>query len=169
MLACLVEGPSEERDRIGLRSALVPELAQIVEINGDLVTIDLNEEFSSLRAHRTTARAGADHVLRWRSCQSIDEVRFLVAGQAASVPRGDGSSTDRPVSPDDYSRARADLTQLSDGSARSGKRHAFFRYTTVTRPFQHGRVDWLSPTTSRCPAGMAGSTKRPDDHMRLSV
>ena len=52
-------------------------------------------------ARRAAAIVGASGVLSW-PLPSIDDVRFLVAGQQASVPRGDGSSTDRPVTPADY-------------------------------------------------------------------
>ena len=101
VLARLVEGPSEAESEAGLRSALVPELAQIVDIVGDVVTIDLNEEFSSL-APTEQRLALAQITFSLSQLPAIGEIRFLVAGQAASVPRGDGSSTDRPVTPSDY-------------------------------------------------------------------
>jgi len=101
VLARLAQGPTDAETNDGLRSALVPELAQIVNDTSDLVTIDLNEEFSSL-APTEQRLALAQITYSLAQLPGIDEIRFLVGGQAASVPRGDGSSTDRPVGPNDY-------------------------------------------------------------------
>jgi spore germination protein GerM len=101
VLVLLSAGPSDSESDQGMRSALVPELAAIVDIIGDVVTIDLNEEFSSLSpTEQRLALAQITYALT--QLPPIDQVRFLVAGQAASVPRGDGSSTDGPVDQSDY-------------------------------------------------------------------
>lgn len=101
VLALLAQGPSQSETDAGLRTALVPNLAKIVETDGDLITIDLDGEFSAL-APTEQRLALAQITFAMTQLQAISRVRFLVAGQPASVPRGDGSSTDAPVSPDDY-------------------------------------------------------------------
>ena len=102
VLALLAQGPSQEETSAGLRTALVPDLAEIVAIDGELITIDLDGEFSSL-VPTEQRLALAQITFAMTQLAAISNVRFLVAGQPASVPRGDGSSTDGPVSPDDYS------------------------------------------------------------------
>lgn len=102
VLALLTLGPSQAETEAGLRTALVPDLADIVDIDGDLITIDLDGEFNSL-APTEQRLALAQITFAMTQLQAISRVRFLVAGLPASVPRGDGSSTDAPVSPDDYS------------------------------------------------------------------
>ena len=102
VLGLLAQGPSPAETAAGLRTALVPELAVIVSIEGDLITIDLDGEFSAL-APTEQRLALAQITFAMTQLDAIDMVGFLVAGQPASVPRGDGSSTDQPVSPTDYS------------------------------------------------------------------
>ena len=101
VLALLAQGPSQDETDAGLRTALVPDLAEIVAIDGELITIDLDGEFSSL-VPTEQRLALAQITFAMTQLAAISNVRFLVAGQPASVPRGDGSSTDGPVSPDDY-------------------------------------------------------------------
>jgi len=102
VLALLAQGPSQDETDAGLRTALVPDLAEIVDIDGELITIDLDGEFSSL-VPTEQRLALAQITFAMTQLEAISNVRFLVAGQPASVPRGDGSSTDGPVNPDDYS------------------------------------------------------------------
>lgn len=101
VLALLSEGPSQTETDAGLRTALVPDLAEIVETDGELITIDLDVEFNAL-APTEQRLALAQITFAMTQLAAISSVRFLVAGQSASVPRGDGSSTDGPVSPEDY-------------------------------------------------------------------
>jgi spore germination protein GerM len=101
VLALLANGPSQAETDAGLRTALVPDLAQIIEIDGELITIDLDGEFNAL-APTEQRLALAQITYAMTQLAAISKVKFLVAGQPASVPRGDGSSTDGPVSPDDY-------------------------------------------------------------------
>lgn len=101
VLALLARGPSQAETDAGLRTALVPDLADIVEIDGDLITINLDVEFNAL-APTEQRLALAQITFAMTQLQAISRVRFLVGGQPASVPRGDGSSTDAPVSPADY-------------------------------------------------------------------
>jgi spore germination protein GerM len=84
-----------------LRTALVPDLTQIIAVDGELVTIDLDAEFNAL-APTEQRLALAQITFAMTQIAAINRVKFLVAGQPASVPRGDGSSTDGPVSPADY-------------------------------------------------------------------
>jgi len=109
VLDLLAAGPTKGETENGLRSALVPELASIVELVGNVVTIDLNEEFSSL-APTEQRLALAQITFALAQLPEIEEVKFLVAGQAASVPRGDGSSTDGPVGPADYQNLAPSVT-----------------------------------------------------------
>lgn len=101
VLSLLALGPTQAETDEGLRSALVPDLAAIVDVGEGVVTIDLAAAFTEL-APTEQRLALAQITFSVAQLPSISEVRFLVAGQAASVPRGDGSSTDRPVTPDDY-------------------------------------------------------------------
>jgi len=102
VLALLAQGPSQAETDAGLRTALVPDLAGIIELDGELITIDLDGEFNAL-APTEQRLALAQITFAMTQLAAISKVKFLVAGQPASVPRGDGSSTDAPVSPDDYS------------------------------------------------------------------
>lgn len=101
VLSLLGNGPSDAETADGLRTALVPELAEIVRIERDVITIDLDAEFSAL-APTEQRLALAQVTFSMTQLTEVNTVRFLVAGQPASVPRGDGSSTDGPVGPDDY-------------------------------------------------------------------
>ena len=101
VLALLALGPTESETASGLRTALVPDLATIVEVAGSLVTIDLDGEFSTL-VPTEQRLALAQITFAMTQLEAILEVRFLVAGEPSSVPRGDGSSTDQPVTPVDY-------------------------------------------------------------------
>lgn len=101
VLALLARGPTTSETDDGMRTALVPDLAKIIEIDGDVITIDLDREFTSL-APTEQRLALAQITFSMTQLQAINFVRFLVAGQPASVPRGDGSSTDLPVGPRDY-------------------------------------------------------------------
>ena len=66
-----------------------------------------DEEFTALvrliRTKFNVVAKGYQITFATTQLTAISTVRFLVAGQPASVPRGDGSCTDGPVSPDDYS------------------------------------------------------------------
>lgn len=101
VLALLAQGPSQAETDAGLRTALVPDLAEIIDVDGPLITIDLDGEFSAL-APTEQRLALAHFTFAMTQLAALNQVRFLVAGQPASVLRGDGSSTDQPVSPDDY-------------------------------------------------------------------
>lgn len=101
VLSLLAQGPTEDETVEGLRTALVPELAVVVGVVDQLVTIDLAAGFTEL-APLEQRLALAQITYSVSQLPAIDDVRFLVAGQQASVPRGDGSSTDRPVTPGDY-------------------------------------------------------------------
>ena len=101
VLSLLAQGPTNAETDAGLRTALVPDLAQIIEIDGELVTVDLDAEFNAL-APTEQLLALAQITFTMTQIAAINNVEFLVAGQPASVPRGDGSSTDGPVSPVDY-------------------------------------------------------------------
>ncbi|MEO7398212.1 MAG: GerMN domain-containing protein [Ilumatobacteraceae bacterium] len=101
LLSLLALGPSAAESAAGLRSALVPDLASIVGIGERVLTVDLAAGFTEL-APTEQRLALAQITFSVTQLPAIAEVRFLVAGQAASVPRGDGSSTDRPVTAQDY-------------------------------------------------------------------
>lgn len=101
VLALLALGPTETETASGMRSALVADLAEIVDTERDLITIDLADEFSAL-APTEQRLALAQITYAMTQLPSLNRVEFLVAGQPASVPRGNGSSTDGPVSPADY-------------------------------------------------------------------
>jgi spore germination protein GerM len=101
VLSLLALGPTDTESASGLRTALVPDLAALVEVEGGLVVIDLAAEFTEPTP--TEARlALAQITYSLTQLGGIDRVRFLVAGQEASVPRGDGSATEQPVGPADY-------------------------------------------------------------------
>ena len=101
VLSLLAAGPTEQEIGAGLRTALVADLAVIVRVADQLVTIDLTAGFTEL-APLEQRLALAQITYSVTQLPAINDVRFLVAGQDASVPRGDGSSTDRPVTPGDY-------------------------------------------------------------------
>jgi spore germination protein GerM len=101
VLSLLALGPTDVESASGLRTALVPDLAALVDVGQGLVVIDLAAEFTELTP--TEARlALAQITYSLTQLAGIERVRFLVAGQDASVPRGDGSATDQPVTPADY-------------------------------------------------------------------
>lgn len=101
VLSLLAAGPTDDETGDGLRTALVPDLAAIVDVADELVTIDLDAGFTELAPlEQRLALAQITYSVTW--LPSINDVRFLVGGEEASVPRGDGSSTDRPVTSADY-------------------------------------------------------------------
>ncbi|MEO6124944.1 MAG: GerMN domain-containing protein [Ilumatobacteraceae bacterium] len=101
VLSLLAAGPNDVETQRGLRTALIPELAVVTGVVEELVTIDLAAGFIEL-APLEQRLALAQITYSVTQLSPIDDVRFLVAGQEASVPRGDGSSTDQPVTPADY-------------------------------------------------------------------
>jgi spore germination protein GerM len=105
LLSLLAAGPTEQEIAAGVRTAVVPELAQVTDNAGDTVVVDLAAEFSSLApAEQRMALAQVTYTLT--QLPAVSAVRFLVAGQEVSVPSGDGSSVDRPVTPQDYPEVR---------------------------------------------------------------
>lgn len=102
VLALLAQGPTQSELNAGLRTALVPDLARIVSVEGDLITIDLDGEFSAI-APTEQRLAIAQITFAMTQLAALNRVRFLVAGEPASVPRGDGTTTDSPVAAADYS------------------------------------------------------------------
>ena len=80
---------------------MVADLAEIVGTEGDLITIDLADEFSAL-APTEQRLALAQITYAMTQLPALIRVEFLVAGNRRASPVGDGSATDRPVSPVDY-------------------------------------------------------------------
>lgn len=99
-LAQLAQGPTPNEVDLGMRTALVPDLATTVEDEEGLLVVDLDEEFTSLAP--IEQRLALAQITLTVTQFGRDAVRFLVAGQPASVPRGDGTAIDRPVTRDDY-------------------------------------------------------------------
>lgn len=101
VLALLASGPTEDEIVAGIRTALVPDLAEVTGATGDVTIVDLTEEFSSL-APIEQRLALAQITFTLTQLPAVSAVRFLVAGEDASVPRGDGSTVERPVTQQDY-------------------------------------------------------------------
>jgi hypothetical protein len=101
LLELLAAGPTDEEIAEGIRTALVPDLAVVTGAVADVVTVDLSAEFSAL-APTEQRLALAQITVTLTQLPAVSAVRFLVAGDDVSVPRGDGSSVERPVTPADY-------------------------------------------------------------------
>jgi spore germination protein GerM len=100
-MSLLEQGPSDEEAQRGLRTAVVPDLAVVTGVDGDVATVDLSAEFSSLAPlEQRLALAQITYTLT--QLTGIGAVKFLVAGEDVSVPTADGLPVARPVTRSDY-------------------------------------------------------------------
>lgn len=84
-----------------------PALVLEVTVEAGVAAIDLGETFVELPT-ATQRLAVAQLVCTASSSPGVGQVRFLLDDEPLAVPEGDGSSSDEPVSLDDYRDLLAD-------------------------------------------------------------
>jgi spore germination protein GerM len=102
LIDSLLEGPTDEEATEGIRSALESaDVVSSVDQQGRQMAIDLTPAFTEtppteqrLALAQLTFTATEDPVVR--------EVAFTLDGEAISVPRADGTTSDGPVRRADY-------------------------------------------------------------------
>lgn len=87
--------------RLGLRSAVPEGSVNDVGVTAGVATVDLSEEFVRA-APREQLLALAQLVYTATELESVEVVRFTLAGQPIEVPRGDGSVSEGPVTRADF-------------------------------------------------------------------
>lgn len=102
VLDAVVNGPTEDEARAGLRSAIVEQgLLARASVTGSVATVDLGTRFTALPSDEQVL-ALAQLVYTATALPGIGPVAFTLEGSPIPVPRADGSLTDAPVTRVDY-------------------------------------------------------------------
>jgi len=102
LLRALRLGPTELEATAGIRTALPEdEAASSVRLTGGLATVDLTDAFIELPTGDQVL-ALAQIVYTFTERPGVGQVQFTLDGDAAEIPRPDGTLTSAPVSRDDY-------------------------------------------------------------------
>jgi spore germination protein GerM len=101
LLGLLGAGPAAEEDE-ELRTALPEGAATGLSVRAGVASVAVSRDFRDLAAAEQRL-AVAQLVLTITSRPGIGQVLFTVDDEPVSVPKGDGSLADGPVSRDDYS------------------------------------------------------------------
>jgi spore germination protein GerM len=100
--AALLEGPTGEETQVGMRTAIPPRaVARVSNAVRGMVTVDLNPAFAQVVLAEQKI-ALTQLVYTMTSLHGVNQVQFLLDGQRISVPRGNGTLTDKPVKRADY-------------------------------------------------------------------
>jgi hypothetical protein len=101
-LAALLEGPSRDEARLGLSSALPsPDAVRLLSEQDSTATVELSSDFrDGTVTHQVAALAQIVYTLT--GVPRVDQVRFVIDGTPAAVPRQDGSLTRDAVDRSDY-------------------------------------------------------------------
>jgi spore germination protein GerM len=113
-LAALPQGPLENDQPPGLRSAVPAGTIGMVSVGGGVATVDVSPSFVQPTTGTNQAPvatvdqplAFGEIVLTLTSLPGIGQVRFTVGGQPQDALVGDGSLVPGPVSADNYAALR---------------------------------------------------------------
>jgi spore germination protein GerM len=111
----LEDGPLEQDQPPGLRSAVPANSIGVVSVTGGVATVDISPAFVQPTTGTDQAPvpnvdqplAFGEIVLTLTSLPGIGQVRFTVASQPQGALAADGSLVDGPVSADNYASLRA--------------------------------------------------------------
>jgi hypothetical protein len=102
LVESLLAGPSDLEEQRGIRSALVDaNVVKSVELDGSTAVIDLAASFTDTPAAEQRI-ALAQLTFTATEDPEASAASFTLEGEPITVPRADGTSTDRPVSRADY-------------------------------------------------------------------
>jgi len=101
-IRALIAGPTTEESAAGVQSALDAEASELsVQRAGRIIQVELHEGFFTEGGAQIVALAQVVYTLT--ELEPRVRVQFLLDGEPAEVPRGDGVLTNRPVDRSDYS------------------------------------------------------------------
>ena len=99
ILTALAMPPTAAEQSSGLSTVLTP--GGTGTVTGGIATVGLSADFTAASSTDQLA-AAAQIVCTLTACPGIGQVQFQLDGKPVDVPRGDGSTTSKPVSRDDY-------------------------------------------------------------------
>jgi spore germination protein GerM len=101
-LNLLLEGPTEAEFGAGIRSAISPQTTlHSARVEGDTAVVDLSGALVEVGGQEQIL-AVAQLVLTVTAVPGVEQVRFLLEGQAVEVPRADGTLTSEALRAPDY-------------------------------------------------------------------
>jgi spore germination protein GerM len=102
LIAHLVGGPTAEEQALGLASTLsAPSIVEGVTMQAGIVTVTLGDGLDGL-AGKAILLAIGQVVCTLGAHPDVVGVIFMRDGERRAIPRGDGSTTDEPVTADAY-------------------------------------------------------------------
>ena len=103
----LVAGPTREEVQVGIRNTIPKRsVGRFGGLANGTVAIDLNPAFLDVSG-QSQKLALAQIVFTMTSLKGVRQVRFLLDGQPTTVPRINGTITNKPVRRSDYQSTRA--------------------------------------------------------------
>jgi hypothetical protein len=103
VLEALLGGPDAQEGAMGLRTAIINTTRLLsVRVQSGVATIDLSDEFATIGG-QDQIQAVAQLVLTTTAAQGVVGVRLSLDGRPVDVPRGDGTLTQEPLRPADFS------------------------------------------------------------------
>jgi spore germination protein GerM len=103
----LLAGPTREEVQVGIRNTIPKRsVGRFGGLADGTVAIDLNPAFLDVSG-QTQKLALAQIVFTMTSLKGVRRVRFLLDGQPTTVPRINGTITDKPVRRSDYQSTRS--------------------------------------------------------------
>jgi hypothetical protein len=102
LLGALLEGPTQDELRAGLRTAIPPD-TQLgnVTLSGAVATIDVTGAFTTVSGQEQVV-ALAQLVTTATSVPGVDQVKVLIGNRVVEIPRADGKLSSGPVTRADY-------------------------------------------------------------------
>lgn len=107
LLELLVAGPTEPERDLGVTSALPTGTIGSVDSRRGTAEVDLTSAFGELRSGEQIL-ALAQVVYTLTGQPGIGNVAFTLEGEQVEVPRSDGTTSDEPLSRDDFSALAPD-------------------------------------------------------------
>lgn len=102
VLATLIQGPTDDEEGAGLRSAINPEMRVLgTQTNGSTAVINVSDVFSDLSVQEQVD-AVAQVVYTATALAGVDSVQITLNSRPVEVPRGDASTTKDPVKRSDF-------------------------------------------------------------------
>lgn len=102
-LESLLAGPTAEESAAGTRTAISNQTRLLsVRTQSGVATLDLSGDFATIGG-RDQVLAVAQLVYTATAAPGVLGVRFSLDGKPVEVPRGDGTLTQEPLNPSDYS------------------------------------------------------------------
>jgi hypothetical protein len=104
----LLQGPTPAEADAGLRTLLTPDVTiDRVRVVDGVAVVTLSGTATAQPSAHERALAVAQLVYTATAIPEVQRVRFEVDGEAAEIPRGDGTLTNRPVGREDYALVTA--------------------------------------------------------------